>query len=56
MFRKSILAGVCIAIGALIYIKFPTPVGAAFFSAGLLLIMTLDYRLYTGVIGLAQTP
>ena len=55
MIRKSILGGICIGIGSLIYLKFPTPIGATFFSAGLLLIMTLNYKLYTGVIGSART-
>lgn len=56
LFLKSVMGGICISIGALIYLRFPSPVGASFFAAGLLLIMTLNYKLYTGVIGSARTP
>ena len=55
LFSKAVLGGVSIGVGSIIYLRFPSPVGAAFFSAGLLMIMVLDFKLYTGVIGSART-
>jgi len=48
---KSILGGIVIAIGSLIYVKNNNPAGAFAFSIGLLIIFNLGYKLYTGVVG-----
>lgn len=54
-FSKAVLGGVSIGIGSIIYLRFPSPIGAIIFSAGLLMIMLLNFKLYTGVIGMART-
>ena len=48
---KSILGGIFIAIAANIYLKIGGIVGAIMFSIGLLGILLLQLKLYTGVIG-----
>lgn len=52
----SVAAGIMISIGATIYIKCPNKiVGAFMFSIGLIAIMLLGFKLYTGVVGYAFT-
>lgn len=49
---KSILAGICIAIGCNVYLACDNKyVGAILFSVGLMTILLLDFNLYTGKIG-----
>ncbi len=49
---NSILAGIMIAIGSLVYINTDNPIaGALLFSLGLLVIMYFKFDLYTGKIG-----
>lgn len=55
MFGKSIFAGIFIAIGSLIYAKIGGPVGAVLFSVGLLSILVLELKLYTGMIGFVDS-
>lgn len=52
IFIKSILAGICIAIGCNIYLACENKyIGAILFSIGLITILLLDFNLYTGKIG-----
>lgn len=48
---KSIAATIFIGIGCLIYANYPTPVGAFFFSIGLLLVLYTQSNLFTGKVG-----
>lgn len=49
---KSILAGICIAIGCNVYLACDNKyIGAILFSVGLMTILLLDFNLYTGKIG-----
>lgn len=49
MFIKSILAGICIAIGTLVYLSVNSPIiGAFLFSIGLFTILQFKFNLYTG--------
>ena len=48
MFIKSVLAGICIAIGALIFLNVGGVLGAFLFSIGLLTILQFNFNLYTG--------
>ncbi len=52
---KSIGATVMIGIGCLIYINQPNPVGAFFFSIGLLGVFYFGLNLFTGKIGFVRT-
>ena len=52
---KSIGATVMIGIGCLIYINQPNPMGAFFFSIGLLGIFYFNLNLFTGKIGFVRT-
>ena len=52
---KSIGATVMIGIGCLIYINQPNPVGAFFFSIGLLGVFYFGLNLFTGKIGYVRT-
>lgn len=52
---KSIFAGIFIAIGAAANIKLGGVIGAVIFSVGLICILTLKLKLYTGAIGFAKT-
>jgi len=54
-FIKSIWAGLCIAIGAILFLNLGGVVGAFLFSIGLLTILHFKFKLYTGVIGYATT-
>lgn len=48
---RSIAATIMIGIGCLIYINYPTPIGALFFSCGLLSVFFFNLNLYTGKVG-----
>ena len=48
---QSIWAGIAISIGAMVYTNIGGPVGALFFSIGLLMVFFLKFKLYTGLIG-----
>lgn len=52
---KSIGATVMIGIGCLIYINQPNPLGAFFFSIGLLGVFYFNLNLFTGKIGYVRT-
>lgn len=52
---RAILAGVCIAIGAILYLTLGGVVGAVLFSIGLFSILLLKLKLYTGAIGYIKT-
>lgn len=49
--KDSILAGICIAIGTIIYLNVGGPLGATLFAIGLFTILLLKFKLYTGAIG-----
>lgn len=55
MFGKSILAGICIAIGALIYLNVGGILGAFLFSIGLFTILHFGFNLYTGKVAYMTT-
>ena len=50
--RESILAGLMIAIGAALFLILSGPLGAFFFSIGLLTILYFKFSLFTGKAGL----
>lgn len=50
-FCKSVMAGICIAIGAGVYLKTGGVVGAVGFSIGLVMVFVLNLNLYTGKVG-----
>lgn len=52
---KSIFAGFCIGIGAYLYLQVGGVIGSFLFSIGLLSILLLNYKLYTGFIGYVET-
>jgi hypothetical protein len=52
---KSILAGLAIAIGAIIFLSLGSPYGAIFFSVGLYIVLWYKFSLYTGKIGYIST-
>lgn len=54
MIIKSIAATFSIGIGCLIYINHPSPIGAFFFSIGLLTVFILNLNLFTGKIGFVR--
>ena len=51
---SSILAGMFIAIGCLVYTKQPNIIGAILFSFGLISVILLKLDLYTGKVGFMQ--
>lgn len=53
---KSIFAGFCIGMGAYLYLQVGGVIGAFLFSIGLLSILLLNYKLYTGFIGYIEKP
>lgn len=53
---KSIFAGFCIGMGAYLYLQVGGVIGAFLFSIGLLSILLLNYKLYTGFIGYVEKP
>ena len=56
MFKKAILAGMCIGISSLLYLNISNKIiGAFLFSLGLITIMLFQYKLYTGVVGYTET-
>lgn len=56
LFLKSIAAGGMIAIGSAIYLKSnDKTIGAFMFSIGLISIIILGYKLFTGMVGYAKT-
>lgn len=54
MFINSILGGLCIAIGTLVYLSIGEFIGACLFSIGILTIMINGFNLYTGKIGFIE--
>lgn len=48
---KSILAGTSISIASAIYLKIGGVIGAILFSVGLLIILNMEFKLFTGTIG-----
>ena len=55
MFINSILGGLCIAIGTLVYLSIGEILGACLFSIGILTIMLNGFNLYTGRIGFIES-
>ena len=55
-FIRAIAAGVMIGIAGAVYLAVGPPLGAIFFSLGLILICTRGYNLYTGKIGYIRKP
>ena len=54
---KSVLAGVLIALAGILYLRSENMiVGALLFSIGLISVVALDAKLYTGVIGYCDSP
>lgn len=51
MFLKSIFGGMMIAIASYIYLQTGGVIGAFLFAIGLLTILNMDFKLYTGAIG-----
>jgi formate/nitrite transporter FocA (FNT family) len=51
MFRSSILAGICIAMGGTVFLKVGGLEGAILFSFGLLTVVHYGLKLYTGTAG-----
>ena len=47
-YAKALLAGVCIAIGALVNLKAGGIIGAVLFAFGLATIVSMDFNLFTG--------
>lgn len=53
---KGIWAGIMISIGCLVYLNAPDKtIGAILFSIGLITIMMFEFKLYTGVVGFANS-
>lgn len=50
-FRSAILAGICIAMGGVVYLRVGGVAGAVIFSFGLLAVVHMGMRLYTGTAG-----
>ena len=55
IFSKSILGGIAIAIASYIYINTGGICGAALFSVGLLIILNMKLKLFTGTIGYIES-
>lgn len=53
---KSILAGVCIAIGTLVYLNVGGVPGATLFAIGLFTILLFKLKLYTGAVAYVDKP
>jgi nitrite transporter NirC len=51
MVKKSIFGGISIAIASYIYLQTSGILGALLFSIGLLLILNMNFKLFTGTIG-----
>lgn len=54
-FRKSVFAGLCIAIGGTVYLSVGGVTGAFLFSLGLLAVVHYQIPLYTGKAGFCKT-
>lgn len=55
LFIKSIFGGISISIASIIYLHTGGIIGAFLFSIGLLMILNMDYRLFTGTVGYVTT-
>ena len=53
--NKSILAGIMISLGCIIYLIVGGPIGAILFSVGLISVVTFKLELFTGKAGLLAT-
>lgn len=51
MIAKSIFGGIMIAIASYIYLQIGGVMGAILFSIGLLVILNMDFKLFTGTVG-----
>lgn len=51
---REILAGMFIAIASYIYLQFGGIIGAFLFSVGLLVILHMEFKLFTGTVGYIQ--
>lgn len=52
LFRRAIMAGMCIALGGVAFLACDVPyIGAIFFSVGLFAVVTRQMALYTGMVG-----
>ena len=51
----SVLAGIMISMGCIVYLTCGGPIGAALFSIGLLTILVFKFELFTGKAGLLAT-
>ena len=51
----SILAGICISLGGVVFLKVGGIVGAVLFSFGLISVVCYKMKLYTGVSGFVET-
>ena len=51
LFKKSILAGICIGLGGAIFLKLTGIIGAVMFAFGLLTVVHFKLPLYTGTAG-----
>lgn len=54
LFSRSILAGVCIALGGAIFVKLGGIIGAIMFAFGLLSVVHFKFPLYTGTAGFIE--
>ncbi len=52
---KAILAGICMSIASFMYLQIGGVLGAILFSSGLLLILNMEFKLFTGTIGYIST-
>ena len=50
-FKTSIMAGICIGLGGLIFMKVGGVIGAVMFAFGLLCVLHFAMPLYTGTAG-----
>lgn len=55
LFYKSVLGGLSIAIASCIYLQFNGIIGAFLFSIGLLLILNMGFKLFTGTVGFIKS-
>ena len=51
LFLKSVFGGISISIASFIYLQTGGVIGAVLFSAGLLMILNLGFKLFTGTVG-----
>ena len=55
MIKRSILGGLSIAIASYIYLQTGGLIGALLFSIGLLLILNMGFKLFTGTVGYVKS-